>query len=199
MKGLLYGVRPDKWDAPDESNPLLVGLARTPMKLVDMDEPHPARPGWVMAKTRMTGICGSEAKQVFMDFGEDNTDSPLATCSRSPPSSVTRSWPTWPTWAPAYRASRSASGWCSIPWLSCGPRGIDPLCPSCAGRRLQPVLALHRRSAGRRASTPARARTRPVASPTTSRPTTPCSSPCPTASPTSWPCSPTPSRCHCTR
>ena len=31
-----------------------------------------------MAKTRMTGICGSEAKQVFMDFGEANTDSPLA-------------------------------------------------------------------------------------------------------------------------
>ena len=48
------------------------------MKLMEMDEPRPARREWVMAKTRMTGICGSEAKQVFMDFGEANTDSPLA-------------------------------------------------------------------------------------------------------------------------
>ena len=30
MKGLLYGVRPDKWDAPDESNPLLVGWPAPP-------------------------------------------------------------------------------------------------------------------------------------------------------------------------
>ena len=43
MKGLLYGVRPERWEAPDDANPLLVGLARTPMKLVDLDEPHPAR------------------------------------------------------------------------------------------------------------------------------------------------------------
>src|ERR1700728_4504061 len=77
VKGLLYGVKPDAWAPPDESNPLLVGLARTPMKLVDMDEPHPSRREWVMAKTRMTGICGSDAKQVFMDFGENFSDSAL--------------------------------------------------------------------------------------------------------------------------
>ena len=30
-----------------------------------------------MAKTRLTGICGSDAKQVFMDFGDNFTDSAL--------------------------------------------------------------------------------------------------------------------------
>ena len=27
MQGLLYGVRPERWTPPDESNPLLVGLS----------------------------------------------------------------------------------------------------------------------------------------------------------------------------
>src|SRR5271169_3323607 len=132
MKGLLYGVRPEKWDAPDASNPLLVGLARTPMKLVDLDEPRPTRPGWVMAKTRMTGICGSEAKQVFMDFGEGNSDSPLSNLF------------TFPTIlghevvADVAELGVGASGLevgqrvVLNPWLSCAPRGIDPVCPSCA-------------------------------------------------------------------
>lgn len=48
------------------------GLAHTPMRPVDLDEPRPTRPDWVMARTRLTGICGSDAKQVFMDFGEDD-------------------------------------------------------------------------------------------------------------------------------
>ena len=45
MKGLLWGVRPDEWEAPDGSNPLLAGLARTPMKLTDVDDPPPPGPG----------------------------------------------------------------------------------------------------------------------------------------------------------
>ena len=30
MKGLLYGVRPDELEPPDETNPLLAGLAARP-------------------------------------------------------------------------------------------------------------------------------------------------------------------------
>ena len=77
MKGLTYGVRPEPWTPPDDGNPLLVGLSKTPMRLEEREEPHPSRPGWVMARTRLTGICGSDAKQVFMDFGENFTDSAL--------------------------------------------------------------------------------------------------------------------------
>jgi threonine dehydrogenase-like Zn-dependent dehydrogenase len=131
MRGLLYGVRPDRWDPPDDGNPLLVGLSRTPMKLVDLDEPRPDRPGWVTAKTRMTGICGSEAKQVFMDFGEGNTDSPLANLFTFPTvlghevvADVADVGGGVPGLEPGQRVVLN-------PWLSCGPRGIDPPCPSC--------------------------------------------------------------------
>ncbi len=103
-----------------------------------------------MARTRFTGICGSESKQVFMDFGEGNTDSPLSgTSSPSPPSWATRSWPRWPNSARA-RGLEVGQRVVLNPWLSCGPRGIDPPCPVVRGRRLQPVLALHRGRAGRR-------------------------------------------------
>src|SRR5579864_7998802 len=131
MKGLLYGVRPEQWVSPDDSNPLLLGLARTPMKLVDLDEPRPVRPGWVMAKTRMTGICGSEAKQVFMDFGEGNTDSPMAGLFTFPTilghevvADVADVGPGVPGLEVGQRVVLN-------PWLSCAPRGIDPPCPSC--------------------------------------------------------------------
>ena len=131
MKGLLYGVRPEAWEAPDASNPLMAGLARTPMKLVDLDEPRPARSNWVMAKTRLTGICGSEAKQVFMDFGEGNNDSPLANLFTFPTvlghevvADVAEVGPGVTTLEVGRRVVLN-------PWLSCVPRGLDPPCPSC--------------------------------------------------------------------
>jgi threonine dehydrogenase-like Zn-dependent dehydrogenase len=77
MQGLLYGVRPERWTPPDPDNHLLVGLSRVPMRMEELDRPVPTRPDWVMAKTRLTGICGSDAKQVFRDFGDDYTDSAL--------------------------------------------------------------------------------------------------------------------------
>ena len=148
MKGLLYGVRPDAWEAPDASNPLLVGLARTPMKLVDLDEPHPARPGWVMAKTRMTGICGSEAKQVFMDFGEANTDSPLANLFTFP--TILGHEVVAERGRRGPRRPRPRGGATGGPQSLAVVRaaGHRPGVPVVRGRRLQPVLALHRRPLG---------------------------------------------------
>src|SRR5438132_620285 len=40
------------------------------MKLVDVDDPPFLGPDWVVTRPRLTGICGSDSKQVFMDFGE---------------------------------------------------------------------------------------------------------------------------------
>ena len=131
MQGLLYGVRPEKWTPPDESNHLLVGLSHTPMVLRDLDRPSVCRDDWAVAKTRLTGICGSDAKMVFMDFGDDFADSAL------------NGYFTFPTVfghevvadvvevGPAVTSLEVGQRVVLNPWLSCGPRGIDPPCPSC--------------------------------------------------------------------
>ena len=77
MQGLLYGVRGERWTPPDGSNTLMVGLSRTPMRLQELERPTPLRDDWCVAKTRLTGICGSDAKMVFMDFGDDFGDGAL--------------------------------------------------------------------------------------------------------------------------
>lgn len=131
MQGLLYGVRPERWTPPDPENQLLVGLSRVPMRMEELDQPVPTRPGWVMAKTRLTGICGSDAKQVFGDFGDDYTDSAL------------NGHFTFPTVLGHEVVAEIAEVGAGVtrlevgqrvvlnPWLSCVPRGIDPLCGAC--------------------------------------------------------------------
>jgi threonine dehydrogenase-like Zn-dependent dehydrogenase len=131
MQGLLYGVRPEPWAPPDDSNQLLVGLSRTPMVLKDLERPALVRDDWAVAKTRLTGICGSDAKMVFMDFGDDYGDSAL------------NGYFTFPTVfghevvadvvevGPAVTTLEAGQRVVLNPWLSCGPRGIDPPCGSC--------------------------------------------------------------------
>jgi hypothetical protein len=41
MQGLLYGVRPERWEAPDRGNKLLRGLARVPMAMRELAQPRP--------------------------------------------------------------------------------------------------------------------------------------------------------------
>ncbi len=131
MQGLLYGVRGERWSLPDGANDLMVGLSRTPMRLTELERPALVRDDWCVAKTRLTGICGSDAKMVFMDFGEDLGDSAL------------NGYFTFPTVfghevvadvvevGPAVRGLEVGRRVVLNPWLSCGPRGIDPPCPSC--------------------------------------------------------------------
>ena len=79
MQGLLYGVAPEPQPDPAEDNHLLRGLAQTPMRLADLPDPEFLLPDWVVTRPRLTGICGSDAKQVFMDFGEGVAqDNPMA-------------------------------------------------------------------------------------------------------------------------
>jgi threonine dehydrogenase-like Zn-dependent dehydrogenase len=131
VQGLLYGVRHERWTPPDDSNKLLVGLSHTPMVLRELDRPALYRDDWAVAKTRLTGICGSDAKMVFMDFGDDYTDGAL------------NGYFTFPTVfghevvadvvevGPAVTTLEVGQRVVLNPWLSCGPRGIDPPCGSC--------------------------------------------------------------------
>ena len=131
MQGLLYGVRPEPWAPPEGSNHLMVGLSRAPMVMKELDRPGFVRDDWAVAKTRLTGICGSDALMVFGDFGNDFDDSPLTGYFSLPivpghevVADVVEVGPAVTTLEVGQRVVLN-------PWLSCGPRGIDPPCPSC--------------------------------------------------------------------
>jgi threonine dehydrogenase-like Zn-dependent dehydrogenase len=131
MQALLWGVRSDGWEPPDPSNPLLVGLGQVPMRLVECDRPVPVRDDWVVAKTRLTGICGSEAKQIFGDFNEAYPDSALATLFSFPMVMGHEVVGEVVELGPSARGLEPGQRVILNPWLSCLPRGIDPPCPSC--------------------------------------------------------------------
>jgi len=81
MKALVYGVKPEDQPEPLEAehNHLVKNLAHTPMRLdPEYAEPGFLLPDWVITRPRLTGICGSDSKQVFMDWGENSaTDNPM--------------------------------------------------------------------------------------------------------------------------
>lgn len=135
MKALLYGVKPEPWPQPtgaDADNALLRGLANTPMRLVDMDEPTFLLPDWVITKPRLTGICGSDSKQVFMDWGNvGGQDNPMKAFYSLPQVLGHEVVSDVVAVGPEAEGIEVGDRVVLNPWLSCGPRGIDPVCPPC--------------------------------------------------------------------
>ncbi len=131
MRALVYGVEPERSALPESDNPLLAGLAKTPMRLQEIDPPRPLGPDWVIAKTRLTGICGSDAKQVFSDFG-NNTGTTLGSWFSMPQVLGHEVVAEVAELGPAARGLRVGQRVVLNPWLSCGPRGIEPHCAACA-------------------------------------------------------------------
>jgi threonine dehydrogenase-like Zn-dependent dehydrogenase len=131
MRALVYGVEPEPTEAPPTGNALLDSLAVTPMRLLDVDEPARPRPDWVTIRPRLTGICGSDAKQVFMDWGKVDIDNPMIDFASFPQVLGHE------VVADVVAVGRDAEGLdvgdrvVLNPWLSCAPRGISPLCPAC--------------------------------------------------------------------
>jgi len=131
MKALVFGVTPEDVPAPPPDAPRLIqNLAATPMALQDVAEPKLLGPDWAVLRTRMTGICGSDAKQALLDFDAESGDNPMtafisfpqvmghevvATVDQAGPESELE---------PGQRVVLN-------PWLSCAPRGISPACPAC--------------------------------------------------------------------
>jgi threonine dehydrogenase-like Zn-dependent dehydrogenase len=132
MRALVFGVKtPDPIDLPDNAPPLARNLARSPVGLRDLPDARPIHDDWVVTRPRLTGICGSDSKQILLDFGEGDMDSPLAAFCSFPQvmghevvAEVTEL---------GSRAENLDVGQRVVlnPWLSCGPRGIDPPCPAC--------------------------------------------------------------------
>ena len=132
MRALLYGVRPEPQPEPDEDNHLLRGLAHTPMRLTDMDDPTFLRSDWVITKPRLTGICGSDSKQVFMDWGDVQTpDNPMKGFFSLPQVLGHEVVADVVALGPDAEGLEVGDRVVLNPWLSCAPRGVTPLCPSC--------------------------------------------------------------------
>ena len=94
-----------------------------PVRLEDVDElPLPAR-DWVRVQTTFSGLCGSDIKQILLNGARDN------------PLTALVSFPHVLGHEVVGRRTDTGERVVLNPWLSCGPRGIDPPCPACqAGR-----------------------------------------------------------------
>ena len=65
MQALVFGEEPESVEAPEGANRLQRALAATPMALQELPDPGFLLPDWVVCRPLLTGICGSDSKQVF--------------------------------------------------------------------------------------------------------------------------------------
>ena len=131
MKALVFGVDPGPVDPPPpDANRLQRNLTTTFMALQHVADPQPLGPDWMVLRTRMTGICGSDTKQVLMDF-DDAGDNPMTAFISFPQVLGHEVVATVEELGPAVEGFELGQRVVLNPWLSCGPRGIDPPCPAC--------------------------------------------------------------------
>src|SRR5437016_9053848 len=131
MKALVWGVKPEPYEVPPDANQLVQNLASTPMKLMDVDDARPLRSDWVVARPRLTGICGSDAKQALFDFGDDESDNAMSGLCSFPQVMGHEVVADVVALGPKARGLDVGQRVVLNPWLSCGPRGIEPPCPAC--------------------------------------------------------------------
>ena len=132
MKALVFDV-----DVNDIMH--LIGAARenkeayvgehSPLKLLDVPQATVMFEDWVVIKTRLCGICGSDYKQVFIDF--EGVDSPLATLATFPQVMGHEVVGTIDAVGAAVHGLPVGQRVVLNPWLSCVPRGISPVCEAC--------------------------------------------------------------------
>ncbi len=131
MRALVFGVKTEPWTPPEDANPLGRNLAVTPVALQDIPDARPLRPDWLVTRPLLTGICGSDSKQILLDFGEGDSDNAMSGFCSFPQvmghevvAEVTELGPEAVGFDVGQRVVLN-------PWLSCAPRGISPPCPAC--------------------------------------------------------------------
>ena len=131
MKALVFGVATQPWTPPPDAEGLALNLATTPVALQELPDATPLRPDWYVVRPLLTGICGSDSKQILMDFGDGDADSAMSGFCSFPQVMGHE------VVAEVVDAGPEATGFdigrrvVLNPWLSCAPRGIEPVCPMC--------------------------------------------------------------------
>jgi len=132
MRALVFGTPP----APDEPRPqptddLERMLASLPFGLHIVDDARPLRPDWVVTRPILSGICGSDAKLVLGDFGEGDIDNPMSAFSSLPHVPGHEVVAEVVELGPEAQGVEVGDRVVLNPWLTCAPRGVEPLCPPC--------------------------------------------------------------------
>lgn len=132
MRALQFLTDPEPWpDAPGPDAPkLLQHLKATPMAIVELPDPPLIADDWMVLRTRVTGICGSDSKQVLMDF-DDASDNMMSAFITFPQVLGHEVVGTIESKGPAVGGFDDGQRVVLYPNIGCRPRGITPLCPAC--------------------------------------------------------------------
>ena len=109
-------------------------LDRIPFGLHELPEARPLRPDWVITEPILAGMCGSDAKLVLGDFSEGDMDNPMSAFSSLPNVPGHEVVTEVVELGPEPRRVEVGQRVVLNPWLTCGPRGIDPAMPRRARR-----------------------------------------------------------------
>ncbi len=138
MQALVYDVNPEEIihliQEAHESKEAYLG-EHSPLRLEEVADPDVPFPDWVLIQTRLCGICGSDYKQVFIDF--EGIDSPMATLASFPQVMGHEVVGRVHKVGAAVSGLRPGQRVVLNPWLSCGPRGISLVCWACAEGQYQ--------------------------------------------------------------
>jgi threonine dehydrogenase-like Zn-dependent dehydrogenase len=130
MRALVFGTDPQPYEPPPGAPKLVRNLSTTPCALVELPDPRPLRPDWYVVRPTLTGICGSDAKQILMDF-EADADSAMSAFVSFPQvlghEVVGEVVDAGPEAAGFQLGDRVVLN----PWLTCAARGVEPVCPAC--------------------------------------------------------------------
>jgi threonine dehydrogenase-like Zn-dependent dehydrogenase len=94
-----------------------------PVRVEDIEEPPLPAQDWVRVATTWSGLCGSDVKQIVLNGRRDN------------PLTALVSFPHVLGHEAVGRRADTGQRVVLNPWLSCAPRGIDPVCPACRDGR----------------------------------------------------------------
>ncbi len=100
----------------------------SPMSLESIPEPVLPADDWILVRTKLCGICGSDIKQVFLD---GNFDNPLTAFVSFPQVLGHEVVGVIQQTGPVVKDRQVGERVVLNPWLPCATRGIDPPCSAC--------------------------------------------------------------------